>query len=166
MTILPQLLAASGWPARLAFALSGFAALAAPLLPVDVGPAPERMAVPPPTVPEGSAVRRPLFDPGRRAWTAQGTRDLVLRPDPVAPVLVLRGIRLDGGEAQAFIDDGSGNPAWLVRGEGRGDWRIAAIALDRVTVSQRGRPFEAEFLGRSAILRPAPFEDAPPALRR
>lgn len=166
MKAVPRLLAASGWPARIAFALSGLAALAAPLLPVDVGPVPERRPAPAAAAPEGSAVRRPLFDRERRAWTAQGTRDLVLRPDPVAPVLVLRGIRLDGGEARAFIDDGSGNPAWLAQGEGRGDWRIAAITLDRVTVSQRDRPFEAEFLGRSAILRPAPFADAPPALRR
>lgn len=159
-------LAATGWPARLAFAFAGLAATAVQVLPVDIGAAPKPQAAPPVAVPEGSAVRRPLFDPDRRPWTAQGSRDLILRPDPPAPVLVLRGIRLDGGQALTVIDDGSGDLAWLARGEGRGDWRIAAIGPDRVTVSQRGRSFEAAFLGQPAILRPVPFADAPPALRR
>lgn len=161
----PGLLAASGWGARGAFALAGLAMLAVHALPVTLDPAPERR-VPPPAAPaEGSALRHPLFDPGRRAWTAEGTRDLILRPDPAVPVLVLRGLRREGGTARAFLDDGSGDGSWLAPGEGRGDWRITAIGADRVTITQRGERFEAEFLGRPATLRPAPFADAPATLR-
>ena len=165
MRVRPTLLTESGWGARGAFAVAGLAVLAVQALPVDVGRAPERPAAAPAAPAEGSALTRPLFDPGRRAWTAQGSRDLVLRPDPGAPVLVLRGLRRDGGEARALLDDGSGDRSWLAVGEGRGDWRIAAIGPDRVTVAQRGRSYEAEFLGHPATLRPAPLADAPPALR-
>lgn len=168
MRPLPTLIAGSGWGARGAFVLAGLAALAVQTLPVEIGPAPERRDPPPVAAEgpaEGAAVSRPLFDPGRRPWTAQGSRDLVLRPDPVAPVLVLRGLRRDGGRAQAFLDDGSGDRSWLGVGEGRGDWRLVAIGADRVSVSQRGQRFEAEFLGHPAALRPAAFADAPPALR-
>lgn len=159
-------LAASGWGARTAFALAGLAAIGAFALPAEEIQAVTRPAAVPAAPPEGSAVRRPLFDPERRPWTAQGSRDLIMRPDPQAPVLVLRGLRRDGGQATAFIDDGSGAQGWLAVGEGRGDWRIAAIGADRVAVVQRGRSYEAEFLGSPATLRPAPFEDAPAALRR
>ncbi len=73
---------------------------------------------------EGSAVAgrssTPSAAPGRR----RAARDLILRPDPAAPVLVLRGLRLDGGRASAFIDDGSGAQGWLAAGEGRGDWHV------------------------------------------
>lgn len=165
MSGLVRMLTSSGWGARSAFALAGLAALGAVAMPVEEIP-PVTRATPIATPPaEGSALRRPLFDPERRPWTAQGSRDLIQRPDPLAPVLILRGIRLDGGQASAFIDDGSGAQGWLATGEGRGDWRIAAIAPDRVSVIQRGRSYEAEFLGRPATLRPAPFEDAPAALR-
>ncbi len=170
MRSVSTLLARSGWGARGAFLLAGVAALAVRTLPVEVGPAPGR--APPAEVPvggpsaaEGAALSRPLFDPGRRPWTAQGGRDLILRPDPATPVLVLRGIRVDGGQARAFLDDGGGDRSWLAVGEGRGDWTIAAIGPDQVSVAQRGRRIEAEFLGRPATLRPAPFADAPPDLR-
>lgn len=166
MSSLMRMLAASGWGARSAFALAGLAAIGAYAMPAEEIPAVTRTAPAAAAPAEGSAVRRPLFDPGRRPWTAQGSRDLIMRPDPVVPVLVLRGIRLDGGQATAFIDDGSGAQDWLAMGAGRGDWRIAAIAADRVSVVQRGRSYEAEFLGHPATLRPAPFADAPPALRR
>ncbi len=166
MSSLARMLAASGWGARSAFALAGLAALGAFAMPAEEIPAVTRAATVAAAPAEGSALRRPLFDPERRPWTAQGSRDLILRPDPTAPVLVLRDIRLDGGRASAFIDDGSGAQGWLATGEGRGDWRVAAIGPDRVAVMQRGRGFEAEFLGRPAILRPTPFDDAPPALRR
>jgi len=165
VTALIRMLAASGWGSRSACALAGLAALAAFAMPAEEIPAVTRAASIAPAPAEGSAVRRPLFDPERRPWTAQGSRDLILRPDPVAPVLVLRGLRLDGGRASAFIDDGSGAQGWLAAGEGRGDWRVADIHADRVSVVQRGRRYEAAFLGRPATLRPAPFADAPPALR-
>lgn len=166
MSSLVRMLAASGWGARCAFGLAGLAALGAFTMPTEEIPAPTRAVAAPAPPAEGSAVRRPLFDAARRPWTAQGSRDLVMRPDPAVPVLVLRGIRRDGGRATAFLDDGSGTQGWLATGEGRGDWRIAGIGADRVSVVQRGRGYEAEFLGRPATLRPAPFADAPPALRR
>lgn len=160
-----SILASGGWSARGIFALAALAAVAVQFLPVDVGAAPEREGPPPVPAAEGSAVRRPVFDPGRRPWTAQGSRDMILRADPVGAVLVLRGIRLDGTQARAFIDDGSGDKSWLAAGEGRGDWRLVTIGSDRVGVAQRGQRFEAEFLGHPAALRPIPFPDAPPALR-
>lgn len=165
MRSLTRTLAATGWAARSAFSLAGLAALGAIAMPAEEVPAVTRAAAVAAAPAEGSALRRPLFDSGRRAWTAQGSRDLILRPDPIVPVLVLRGLRLDAGRATAFLDDGSGDPGWLATGEGRGDWRVAAIGPDRVAVVQRGRRYEAEFLGRPATLRPAPFADAPPALR-
>jgi hypothetical protein len=158
-------LAASGWGARGAFGLAALAALAVQTLGVVIDPAPERPGPASVAPAEGSALARPLFDPSRRPWTAEGSRALLLRPDPAAPVLVLRGLRRDGEQALAYIDDGSGDRAWLAPGEGRGDWRIAAIGPSRITVLQRGERFEAEFLGHPATLRPAPFADAPPALR-
>ncbi len=165
MTSPLSLLAASGWGARGVFGLAALTLVAVEMLPIDLGAPPRPWTAPPPPVAEGSAVERPLFDPGRRAWTARGSRDLILRPDPVAPVLVLRGIRLDGGQARAYLDDGSGDGSWLAVGEGRADWRIEAIARDRVTVSQGSFRAVAEFLGPPATLRPAPFTDAPPALK-
>ena len=169
MSALTRMLAASGWGSRCAFALAGLAVVAVQALPgEDVAPVTRAMPAAPVSGGQagGAAEQRPLFDPARRAWTAQGSRDLIQRPDPAAPVLVVRGIRVDGRETRAFIDDGSGDRTWLATGEGRGDWRIAAIAPDRVTVSQRGVSYQAEFLGAPATLRPAPFADAPVALRR
>lgn len=159
------ILAASGWRARTAFGLAGLAALGVQLWPIAIDPPPPRVSPAPAAPAEGSALRRPLFDPSRSAWTAVGSRDLILRPDPVPPVLVLRGIRRDGAAVRAFIDDGSGDPAWLAPGDGRGDWRIVAIGTDRITVTHRGRLFEAAFLGEPATLRPAPFPDRPVALQ-
>ncbi|MCJ2085268.1 hypothetical protein MKK88_04560 [Methylobacterium sp. E-005] len=155
------ILAASGWRLRAAFGLAGLAVVGVQSWPVAIDAPPPRVPPAPAAPAEGSALRRPLFDPSRQAWTAAGSRDLILRPDPVPPVLVLRGIRRDGAAARAFIDDGSGDPAWLAPGEGRGDWRIVAIGADRVTVTQRGRLFEAVFLGEPATLRPTPFADRP-----
>ncbi|MCJ2012627.1 hypothetical protein [Methylobacterium sp. J-076] len=166
MRALPRIPAAGGWGARCAFAVAALAACGAYALPAEEVPAVTRAAILPAAPADGSALRRPLFDPGRRFWTAQGSRDLILRPDPTAPVLRLLGLRLDGAQARAFIDDGSGDQTWLAQGEGRGDWRVAAIGADRVTVTQRGQRFDAEFLGPPTTLRPAPFEDGPPPLRR
>ena len=157
--------AASGWPARAAFGLAGLAALGVQFWPVAIDLPPPREPPAQAVSAEGSALRRPLFDPSRRAWTAEGSRDLILRADPVPPVLVLRGIRRDGVAVRAFIDDGSGDPTWLATGDGRGDWRITAIGTDRVSVIQGGRRFEAAFLGEPATLRPAPFTDRPLDLR-
>ncbi len=163
MSSLTRMLAASGWGARTAFALAGLAAVGAFALPPEEIQAVTRATAAAAAPAEGSAVRRPLFDPGRRPWTAQGSRDLVMRPDPSAPVLVLRGVRLDGGQATAFIDDGSGAQGWLAAGEGRGDWRIAAIGADRVSVVQRGRSYEAEFLAtRRPCDRPRSRTPRPP----
>lgn len=159
------ILAASGWRARAAFGLAGLLALGVQFRPVTRAAPPARVPPAQAAPAEGSALRRPLFDPSRRAWTAAGSRDLILRPDPVPPILVLRGIRRDGAAVRAFIDDGSGDPTWLAPGDGRGDWRIVAIGADRVSVTQRGRRFEAAFLGEPATLRPAPFPDRPVELR-
>ncbi|WP_407529130.1 hypothetical protein [Methylobacterium oryzisoli] len=153
-------LAATGpWP-RAAFGLAGIAAVAVHAWPVAIAPAP----APPPAVAappaDGSALTRPLFDPGRRDWTARGSRSAVTEGEPHRPVLTLRGILLDGSTARALIDDGEG-PVWLGRGEGRGDWQVSAIGADRVSVTQRGQTFAAEFMGPPATLRPArPAEDA------
>ena len=160
-----RILAASGWPARAAFGLAGLSALAVQLWPVETAAPPEPMPPARLVAPEGSALHRPLFDPSRQAWTGAGSRDLILRADPVPPILVLRGLRHDGAEARAFIDDGSGDTTWLAPGDGRGDWRITAIGTDRVTVFQRGRSVEAELLGQPATLRPAPWADRPLELR-
>jgi hypothetical protein len=162
-------LAATGLKARLACGLSAGLMLAAFAWPVDGGPAPaphSAPAVPPP--PDETALARPLFDPGRRPWTARGPRE-ILDGDPPRPVLVVRGILLDGPAARVLIDDGSGARAWLARGEGRGDWRVAEVGRDRVTVVQGERRYVATFLGPAAMLRPVgarPVVEAEPALRR
>ena len=162
-------LAATGLKARLACGLSAGLMLAAFAWPVDGGPAPAphgAPAVPPP--PDETALARPLFDPGRRPWTARGPRE-ILDGDPPRPVLVVRGILLDGPAARVLIDDGSGARAWLARGEGRGDWRVAEVGRDRVTVVQGERRYVATFLGPAAMLRPVgarPVVEAEPALRR
>ncbi|GAB6841552.1 hypothetical protein HNR00_000782 [Methylorubrum rhodinum] len=142
---------------RVLFGLAAAAALAAFAWPVRIDPAPE-----PPAIraepPGEAALRRPLFDPGRREWTARGSRETVAEGDPPRPVLIVRGIRLDGAAASALIDDGSGDRIWLRTGEGRADWRVVAIAADHVTVDQRGRAFTAAFMGPPATLRPKPLD--------
>ena len=75
------------------------------------------------------------------------------------------------GTAQAPASRGnrSGARAWLARGEGRGDWRVAEVGRDRVTVVQGERRYVATFLGPAATLRPVgarPVVEAEPALRR
>ncbi|TNC15847.1 hypothetical protein FF100_00835 [Methylobacterium terricola] len=155
--ILPPLraaLAATGRGSRVACAGAAALMLAAFAWPVDGGPAapPRRAAAPVPPADE-TALARPLFDPGRRPWTARGPRD-ILAGDPPRPVLTVRGILLDGSAARALIDDGSGIQAWLARGEGRGDWRIAEIGRDRVTLVQGERRYVATFLGAPTTLRP------------
>lgn len=147
---------------RALFGLAAALALAALAWPVriDPAPAPVSLRIEPPGE---AAWRRPLFDPGRREWTARGSRETVLEGEPLRPILTVRGIRLDGQESRALIDDGSGDRTWLAPGEGRSDWRIAAITPDRVTLEQRGRTFTAEFMGRPATLHPKPLD---PALRR
>lgn len=147
---------------RALFGLAAASALAAFAWPVRIDPALEPPAIPAAAMGE-AALRRPLFDPGRREWTARGSRETVLEGDPPRPVLTVRGIRLDGAEARALIDDGSGDRTWLKPGEGRGDWRVTAITGDGVTVDQRGRNFTATFMGAPATLRPKPLD---PALRR
>lgn len=147
---------------RALFGLAAALALAAFAWPVRIDPAPAPAA--PRVEPPGTAALiRPLFDPGRRAWTAQGSREAVAEGDPPRPVLIVRGIRLDGPTSHALIDDGSGDRTWLKPGEGRGDWRITGITPDHVTVDQRGRSFTAAFMGAPATLRPKPLD---PALRR
>ncbi|KMO41133.1 hypothetical protein VQ02_06400 [Methylobacterium variabile] len=161
-------LAATGRGPRAACGLAAAAMLAAFAWPVDGGPAraPRRAAAPAPTADE-TALHRPLFDPGRRPWTARGPRD-ILAGDPPRPILTVRGILLDGAAARALIDDGSGIQAWLTRGEGRGDWRVAEVGRDRVTVVQGERRYVATFLGPPTTLRPVGARPAPevgPALR-
>lgn len=170
MKPLRQILAGTGRGPRAAFGL-GAAALAAVLAwPVDGGPAPPpRAPAPVPAPGDMAALHRPLFDPGRRAWSAAGSRAALLAGDPPRPILTVRGILIDGASARALIDDGA--QTWLARGEGRGDWRITAIARDRVTVAQGERLYTADLLGPPATLRPVgarpvPDGDAPPALRR
>ncbi|MGX7705868.1 hypothetical protein [Methylobacterium sp. Gmos1] len=147
-------LAATGRGPRIACGLAACTMLAAFAWPVDGGPAPlpPRVAAAMPPADE-TALQRPLFDPGRRPWTARGGRD-ILDGDPPRPVLTVRGILLDGAAARALIDDGSGTQAWLARGEGRGDWRITAIGRDQVTLAQGERRYVATFLGAPATLRP------------
>lgn len=162
-------LAGTGLRARLACGLSAGLMLAAFAWPVDGGPAPAPYRVPAaPPPPDETALARPLFDPSRRPWTARGPRE-ILDGDPPRPVLVVRGILIDGSAARALIDDGSGARAWLARGEGRGDWRVAEVGRDRVTVVQGERRYVATFLGPAATLRPVgarPVVEAEPALRR
>lgn len=146
---------------RVLFGLAAGGMLAAFAWPVRVDPAPEPPEVRAPPPAGEAALRRPLFDPGRRPWTAVGSRETVLEGEPHRPVLTVRGIRIDGAAGHALIDDGSGDRTWLRPGEGRGDWRVTAVAHDRVTVDQRGSTFTAEFMGRPATLRPQPLHPTP-----
>ncbi|WP_123834155.1 hypothetical protein [Methylobacterium currus] len=163
-------LAATGRGPRIACGLAAGMMLAAFAWPVDGGPAPvphrAAAAAMPPA--DETALQRPLFDPGRRPWTARGPRD-ILNGDPPRPVLTVRGILLDGAVARALIDDGSGDQAWLARGEGRGDWHVVAVGRDQVTLAQGERRYVATFLGAPTTLRPVgakPVTEAGPALRR
>lgn len=167
MRPLRRLLAGTDPLPRALFGAAGLALLAALAWPVAEEPAP---APPSPirAAPAGEApLLRPLFDPGRRAWTARGSREALLAPDPPRPVLTLRGLLSDGATIRALIDDGSGDLGWLARGQGRGDWRITAIEPGRVTLTQRGQPYTADFMGEPATLRPVPvrIEAGAPALR-
>jgi hypothetical protein len=154
MRLQPTRRALPGWMSCAAFGIAGLAAIAAHAWPVEIGRAPDpRPTTAAPTA-DGSALVRPLFDPGRRGWTARGGRDLLTQGDPLRPVLRVRGILLDGGRARTLIDDGSGDGSWLTTGEGRGDWTIAAIAPDGVRVAQRGRTYDVAFMGQSVTLRP------------
>lgn len=166
-----RLFAGTGRLPRALFGASALAALAAFALPA-VWPAPEEpspvrasVSAAPPAGEE--PLLRPLFDPGRRAWTARGSREAVLAPDPPRPVLTLRGILFDGGTPRALIDDGSGDLGWLARGQGRGDWWITAIEPGGVTLTQRGQSYTTAFMGQPATLRPVParIEAGVPALR-
>ncbi|WP_232628508.1 hypothetical protein [Methylobacterium sp. Leaf118] len=157
----PALLAGSGLGSRVVFGLASVAALAAFAWPVTVDPPPPPAVVPASTPLGDAALRRPLFDPGRRDWTARGDRSAVLEGEPRRPVLTLRGIVVDGGTARALIDDGGGEPHWLARGEGRGNWQVAAIEPDGVTLTQNGRSFRAVFMGEPATLRPLPLGAVP-----
>ncbi|GJD81196.1 hypothetical protein [Methylobacterium gregans] len=156
---------------RALFGASALVALAAFALPASWSAPDEPAPVPTPILaasPAGEApLLRPLFDPGRRPWTARGSREAVLAPDPPRPVLTLRGILFDGGAPRALIDDGSGDLGWLARGQGRGDWRITAIEPGGVTLTQRGQSYTTAFMGQPAILRPVPvrIEAGVPALR-
>ncbi|AWI88119.1 hypothetical protein C0214_07465 [Methylobacterium sp. DM1] len=159
-----QTLAATGTGPRLLFTAAAAVAIAAFVWPVPLDPAPPpaaAIAVPP--RPGETALLRPLFDPGRRDWTARGSRGAVLEGEPHRPVLTVRGILIDGTAARALIDDGTPEQTWLTPGEGRGGWRVTAITADGVSVDQGGRPFTAEFMGLPATLRPLPLD---PALRR
>lgn len=162
-------LAATGRGSRIACGLAAIAMLAAFAWPIDGGPTPlPRRPVAPMPPPDEAALQRPLFDPGRRPWTARGPRDSLLG-DPPRPVLTVRGILLDGAAARVLIDDGSGSRDWLARGEGRGDWRVAAIGRDAVTLVQGERRYVAPFLGTPTTLRPVgakPVTEAAPPLRR
>ncbi|TGD98711.1 hypothetical protein [Methylobacterium nonmethylotrophicum] len=161
-------LATTGLGPRLACGGAAALMLAAFAWPVDGGPEPApRRAMAPTPLSDGTALQRPLFDPGRRPWTARGPRDSVAG-DPPRPVLTVRGILLDGAAARALIDDGSGSQAWLARGEGRGDWRIVEIGRDRITLFQGERRYTAVFLGPPATLLPVgarPVAEAGPSLR-
>lgn len=166
---LRAVLAGTGRGPRAACGLAAAAMVAAFAWPIDTGstPAPRPAAQPAPA-PDGTALDRPLFDPGRRPWTARGPRE-ILAGDPPRPVLTVRGILLDGASARALIDDGGGTPVWLARAEGRGDWRVAAVEHDRVDLVQGGRRYVAVFLGPPATLLPVgarPAPEAVPALRR
>lgn len=153
----PALLAATGFWPRALFGLASAAVLTAFGWPVTVDPRPAATAAPAAAPLGDAALRRPLFDPGRRDWTARGDRASVLEGEPRRPVLTVRGIVLDGGSARALIDDGGGDPLWLTRGEGRDNWQVAAIEPDSVILMQNGRSFRAEFMGEPATLRPLPL---------
>ena len=166
---LRTILAQTGRGPRAACGLAAAAMVAAFAWPIDAGPKPApRPAAQPAPARDGSALQRPLFDPGRRPWTARGPRE-ILEGDPPRPVLTVRGILRDGAAARALIDDGGGTPVWLARGEGRGDWRVAEVERDRVALVQGGRRYVAAFLGAPATLLPVgarPAPEAEPALRR
>ncbi|GEP03106.1 hypothetical protein [Methylobacterium oxalidis] len=149
-------LGATGRVPRALAAGAALAALAAGLWPVDGSApaeprAPELVAAP---AAAQAALARPLFDPGRRAWTARGSLDDVTGAP--APEIRLRvvGILLDGTSRRALVDDGSGPPVWLAEGEGRGSWRILSIAPDRVAVADGVGTRTAEFLGEPVPVRP------------
>lgn len=156
-------LAATGTGPRLLFAAAAAVAIAAFAWPVPVDPAPPAAAIAVPPRPGETALLRPLFDPGRRDWTARGSRGAVLEGEPHRPVLTVRGILIDGTAVRALIDDGTPEQTWLTPGEGRGGWRVTAITADGVSVDQGGHPFTAAFMGLPATLRPLPLA---PALRR
>lgn len=161
MSGIRRAVAATGpWP-RVLFGLAGALALAAFAWPVAIEPAPGP-PVPPSAPSDGApgdaASRRPLFDPGRRDWTARGSRSAVLEGEPRRPVLTVRGIVVGGGKARALIDDGRGAEDWLGRGEGHDNWRITAITPDSVTLHQNGRTFTAAFMGPPVTLRPLPLD--------
>lgn len=154
-------LAATGpWP-RALIGLAGAVALATLVRPVRIDPEPVPAVPhsgPSDPAPGDSALRRPLFDPGRRDWTARGSRSAILEGEPHRPVLTVRGIVVDGGTARVLIDDGSGAEGWLGPGEGRDNWRVAAITPDSVTLHQNGRTFTAAFMGPPVTLRPLPLD--------
>ncbi|WP_132251230.1 hypothetical protein [Methylobacterium segetis] len=139
--------------AAVAIGMIGVLAAASPLDRSEPPPLPEEAAQPRAPAAD-AALARPLFDPGRRAWTARGDlSDVVGTPAPAARLRV-RGILIDGSARRALIDDGIGDPAWVAEGAGRGAWRLIAIAPDRVTLADGAGTLTAEFLGEPVSLRP------------
>ncbi len=151
-------LAASRPVPRALAGLAGLAVLAAWAWPAALVP-PEPPAPPaaPPVRPadSGGALHRPLFDPGRRAWTARGTLADLTVSTPVRPVLRLRGILMSDGGGRALIEEeGAGLPVWLAPGDGRSGWVLASVQAERVTVRQDGLTYDLAFLGEPATLQP------------
>ncbi|MGY2050992.1 hypothetical protein [Methylobacterium sp. JK268] len=159
---LRRLAAESGAIARLTLVLA-VAACAAAAWPIDAAPPPR-----PPAAPSldlaglaagasGAALARPLFDPGRRDWTALGGREDAFGTARPSASLILRGILLDGPRQRALVDDGAGRPEWRGLGEGPGPWRIAAIAPGRVEVADAvERRYVLTLLGPAVPLPPPP----------
>ena len=165
-----RLVAGSGAASRIALAAGALGLAAAALWPLDAEPTPPPPAEParPERAAADEALRRPVFDGERRAWTALGSREDVFgRPPP--PELRVLGIVTETGGGRALVEDGAAEPTWMAVGEGRGRWRIAAIAPGEVIVTDGAWRHRLGFLGPAVALPPErrwrDVVSGPPALR-
>lgn len=155
--------------------VAGLALLAAALWPVNADAPAVAAGTSPPDLghlaaaDSGEALSRPLFDPGRRPWTARGNREDITAGERPRTLLTVRGILIEDHVRRALVADGSGVPAWLVPGQGRDGWRLVSVEPGRVVVADAARHYTLAFLGPPVALRPPPrhpaAEEKPPSNR-